>query len=766
MNFHNSTRRWIMLLFACSSILFSLLAPQPSDAAIGSCSWLISSSGLGQLTSFAVDREQTALGQLRFGEPYSPIRLQPAREGFLDFDGNLRSDVFRVQARSDGLWQWQYYPNGGSGWQSLAYAVSPIDDLRFGDFNGDGKTDIFTTIQRTDGAYDWLMSAGGVASFVSFGVDLLSVKDLRFGDFNGDGITDIFSVKQRPDALWQWRVSYGGTAAWQSLAYAVPPLEDLRFGDFDADGKTDIFTTIQRTDGAYDWLMSAGGVASFVSLGIDPLSVNDLRFGDFNGDAKTDMFSVAPRTDGLFQWRVSYSGVGAWTDIGYGSAVLEDLRFGLFDSGSTTDVLMVNCQSVAQHRAPDSSADAVLGQIDFEATGENRAGTPAANTLFGPAASLVTPKGALFIADYRNSRVLMWANTSSFTNGEAATLALGQPNLNDVGPDPFVSCGIVSAQSLCGPESLAYDPTGDGTLYVADTHNHRVLAYSGPFGPASGQVASKVFGQPGMSANSPNRGGGSDATGNSLYFPRGLAFNLIEKKLFVADDFNRRVLIFNIADGDTTADGVLGKATLNDDGGNCVAASATNFCSPKGLTYNQISDTLYVADYYYARVLQYLGPFSRNNQVAIRAFGQPAGSLTSQERSCQYLKGANEAISNKVNTPIAADRLCNPLDVATAADGTLYISDATNSRVLAFYEPHGPIAEAMMPDAVFGQADTFTSGDKNKPDPAGLASALSLHRPMGMALTGNSLFVSDFENNRVLFFAGQQNQVFLPTIQN
>lgn len=730
---------------------------------VGSCHWWFSAGGSGNYRLYATDSEQTPLSDLRFGEPYRSVIGSLASSGMISFNG-ISSAVFRAQQSGAGLWRWQYFSYGGHAWVNLNYGSPPPDDLRFGDFNGDGKTDVFATLQRNDGAYDWVISSAGLGQFSLLRSDPLPVDRLRFGDFNGDGKTDIFSVSERIDGLWQWRVSYAGATDWQLLAYAIAPLEDLRFNDFDGDGKTDVFTTLQRNDGTYDWLMSSGGSAPFVTLRTDPLGVAQLHIGDFNGDGKADVFSTVPRDDGFLQWRVSYAGTQDWQNLAYASTAAADLRFGLFDADPASDVFTSTCQQVPAHRPPATQAVAVLGQADFASTRANRGGGGSASTLSGPAATLVTPDGKLFVADYWNSRVLMWNKLQAFTNGEPAILALGQADTNSVGPNPQVDCGTVSAQTLCGPEALAYDARGAGTLYVADTHNHRVLAYGGPFGPASGQAAIKVFGQATMQDNDPNRiaypNVPNDAHADTLFFPRGLAFDSNSNRLFVADDFNQRVLAYNVFDGNTIADIVLGHATLDDDRADAYAPNASNFYAPKGLAYDQLSDTLYVADYAYFRVLQFRGPFLANNQRAEHAFGQPDGSLTETQRSCQYQK--TEPISDKVSGPIAADRLCNPLDVSVAADGTLYVSDATNSRVLVYTRPLDASAAALMPDAVFGQANSFTTGDKNKPDPPGVASANSFHRSMGMALSGNNLFVSDFDNNRVLYFGDQFYTIALP----
>lgn len=97
----------------------------------------------------------------------------------------------------------------------------------------------------------------------------------------------------------------------------------------------------------------------------------------------------------------------------------------------------------------------------------------------------------------------------------------------------------------------------------------------------------------------------------------------------------------------------------------------------------------------------------------------------------------------------SASSLGSPLGVSVAADDSVYIADADNSRVLLF--PRG----STVASAVYGQAGSFSDGAENK----GGVSADSLRKPQAVAhfpgagaAAPAGLFVADTLNHRVLFF--------------
>src|SRR5438552_1279354 len=80
----------------------------------------------------------------------------------------------------------------------------------------------------------------------------------------------------------------------------------------------------------------------------------------------------------------------------------------------------------AQGASGDAIADRVLGQPDFTSHLLNRGGVATAATLADPSGLALDGVGNLYVADFGNSRVLMY--TPPFSIGIAATRVFGQPN--------------------------------------------------------------------------------------------------------------------------------------------------------------------------------------------------------------------------------------------------------------------------------------------------------------------------------------------------
>src|SRR4051812_16939222 len=117
----------------------------------------------------------------------------------------------------------------------------------------------------------------------------------------------------------------------------------------------------------------------------------------------------------------------------------------------------------------DRTADRVFGQSGsfFTSTPNQGAAAPTASTMNGPAGVALAPSGALLVVDSGNNRVLRFdAPLISAT----ANAVLGQPDLLQSWvnwPDD---------RGLQFPSQVAVDPNSR-RVYVADTNNHRVLAW-------------------------------------------------------------------------------------------------------------------------------------------------------------------------------------------------------------------------------------------------------------------------------------------------
>lgn len=312
-------------------------------------------------------------------------------------------------------------------------------------------------------------------------------------------------------------------------------------------------------------------------------------------------------------------------------------------------------------------ATIVIGQPNLYATACNQSLSPSSKTLCNPLDVPVDAAGNLFVSDHSNHRVLRYK--TPFTSDKVADNVFGQK-----GEFTTNYCnggnGIVSADTLCHPQGVAVDATGN--LYIADYSNNRVLAY---LTPLSDTTADVVFGQDGkMDSNICNLGGA--VTKTTLCGPSGESIDGAGN-LYVADYGNHRVLEYNTPlSTDTSADKVFGQsnsfttATCNtiDEFGN-VVVSAKTLCHPV-VPFADVAGNLWVNDYENCRVLKYNTPLAAGgNTTADKVFGQ--GNRFNQA-------GCKAISPNSFN---------NPWGIALDEAANVFISDYSNQRVLQFLTP-------------------------------------------------------------------------------
>ncbi len=270
--------------------------------------------------------------------------------------------------------------------------------------------------------------------------------------------------------------------------------------------------------------------------------------------------------------------------------------------------------------------------------------------MYGPAGIAIDPRGRIFVTDYGGRRVLTWPNFEALQSCAVAD-------------------GIIGAGDLAGPESVAVDPQS-GAVFVADTLSHTVKGYR-----KSGAAWQKFVTL-----------GTQDVAGSSASrfdFPRGLAVDP-GGRLFVADDFNNRVLIFDppFTNGKESSDSIG-------------ASSNGGFDGPKALAMS--GDTLFVADYSKHRVLRFTGPFKTPSQVyvasgAFTGVGAPVdlavhpdGSLLVTDQQNKRIARYGDAVWTTASAPTStfADNMGpEPLGVAADRAGRIYVADYRRFRVL------------------------------------------------------------------------------------
>ena len=130
------------------------------------------------------------------------------------------------------------------------------------------------------------------------------------------------------------------------------------------------------------------------------------------------------------------------------------------------------------------------------------------------------------------SFTIVAANQEANLRGQisaTAYRALGQPDLRQNGVNRVLGAELNS------PSGIAIDlREGHQRLYVADTRNHRVLAWQDTLAFQAGEPATLVLGQP-----SPQHSGPLGIGVKGFVSPLGMAVDPLNGNLYVADFGNR-----------------------------------------------------------------------------------------------------------------------------------------------------------------------------------------------------------------------------------
>lgn len=220
-------------------------------------------------------------------------------------------------------------------------------------------------------------------------------------------------------------------------------------------------------------------------------------------------------------------------------------------------------------------------------------------------------------------------------------------------------------------------------------------------------------------------------TQSKLNVPSEVAFDSSNNRLFVADTNNNRVLIYNTA---TIADGMGASIVLGqpDFTSNTAATTQSGMSAPNGLAYNSAQSILYVSDV-------------NNNRILVFNVANPGNGMNASN----VLGQSSFTTSAAATTQSGMD---TPLGLAYKATTTqLFVADFANNRVLVYNT--SSVANGMNASNVIGQVN-FTSNvsDTNPPNSGASASGLANPRDVAVDSSGNTLAVADQINDRVLLY--------------
>lgn len=289
----------------------------------------------------------------------------------------------------------------------------------------------------------------------------------------------------------------------------------------------------------------------------------------------------------------SYLGYSLTTN----GTVLFDPEAIAFDSSGNLWVSDTGEARIVEFTAPfttGENATLALGVPNLKTAGDTN--NPASQTnLNSPEGLTFDSTGNLWVADSGYYRVEEF--TAPFSNGEAASLVLGQDNFTAKNfpnePDCPPTCNQPTAATLSSPNDVAFDSSGN--LWVADRDDYRISEFTPPF--SNGQAAAlTVGGACGIF--------GEELGANCMGVIDFIAFDH-NGMLWVSDTANGRILGFPspLSSGEN-ATLVLGEPDFATTYGVLVNATQSNLVSPEGIAFDS-SGNLWVADDGLNRVLAF-----------------------------------------------------------------------------------------------------------------------------------------------------------------
>jgi hypothetical protein len=324
-----------------------------------------------------------------------------------------------------------------------------------------------------------------------------------------------------------------------------------------------------------------------------------------------------------------------------------------------------------------------------------------------------------FVADRDNHRVLIF-NSLPTSNAATADVVVGQTGFTTGFTAAANAGGAISAQGFDQPQHVSV--AANGTMFVTDLMNHRVLIYNS-VPQTNGVAANYVVGQAGFTT------GASGTTASALNSPA--AASMIQGRLYIADQANNRIVVFNsIPTGNgASASFAIGQPdTATTTSGTDYTAQSSYLNSPYDMFADQSSpQRLYVADGGNHRVLVYTALPTAADVRANFVIGH---------------SGPNFALANRGAAQPANNSLNQPRSII-AQNNKLAIADQGNNRILFFDLPIN--ADDPVATHVLGQTDFISGG-------AGFTQT-TFNIVKGLIFDNGYIWAADRANHRVKILA-------------
>lgn len=233
------------------------------------------------------------------------------------------------------------------------------------------------------------------------------------------------------------------------------------------------------------------------------------------------------------------------------------------------------------------TADGVLGQPDFVTS----TAATSQSKFSGPAGIFIEANGTLWVSNFNIHRILRFQNAATLANGANADLVLGQP-------DFVTGTSGLSATKMNNANGVYIDILGN--LWVSEFTNRRVLKFNNAATLVSGDTADAVLGQPDFTTNTANTT--QAGSGNVRWITGDILGNL-----YVVQESNNRISVFlqaaTLANG-ANADYVIGQPDFVT-GTGLNPPTQNSLRTPRGASVDNVNKKLWVTDWANNRVLRY-----------------------------------------------------------------------------------------------------------------------------------------------------------------
>ena len=324
-------------------------------------------------------------------------------------------------------------------------------------------------------------------------------------------------------------------------------------------------------------------------------------------------------------------------------------------------------------------------------------------TLTNPFGLAVDAAGDVWVADYWNNRIRMYA----VANG----------NFNTVVGNGSVYDGLAATSaSLYFPRGPALDSKGN--LYITDEGNNRIREVDATTGIISTVAGTNVP----CPQSTQACGDGGPATSAGFYNPHSVNLDPTDTYMNIADTGNNKLRQVNTGTGIVSTIAGTGVAGFTGDGG---PASAAEINSPRAPSYDSLGN-LYFVDTSNHRIRK----IDKTTGIITTVVG--SGGFAAHNQGC-----GNGGYSGDGGPATSAMLQC-PLGMAIDANDNIYIADYLNSAIRKVD------AKTQIITTVVGNGTPGYTGDN------GPASAATLSYPDRVSVNGaGNLFISDTGNNVV-----------------